>query len=246
MRKLGISGLVVVMAASLGIVSGMSIAGAGQENVNALLGERRCTVDYNEADQPVETCTVDELTLHGEPITSLAGANLYTEVVRTCSQRGAGGYPSTQISDGYYYLRGGTGVFAGVYAAGHWSMSSVLNFFSVSYGTATRCSPTPLGDPIVPEPPPPPFEIAAQSLPDGTVGHPYSTALSASNGSQPYRWRVINQQGRLPRGLKINKSTGAIAGVPKKLTGTFSFTVEAKDSHRPKWKTTRRFSITVH
>jgi hypothetical protein len=245
-RKPGIAGLVVVMAVSLGIVSGVGSAGAGQENVNALLGERRCTVEYNEADQPVETCSVDDLTLLGEPITSLAGANLSTVSIRTCSQPGAGGFPPTQIYDGYYYLRGGTGVFAGVYAAGHISVSSVLNFFSVSYGTATRCSPTPLGDPIVPEPPPPPFEIAAQALPSGAIGQPYSAALSASNGTQPYRWRVINQQGRLPRGLKINKSTGAIAGVPKKLTGTFSFTVEAKDSHRPKWKTTRRFSITVH
>ena len=54
--------------------------------------------------------------------------------------------------------------------------------------------------------------------------------------------------GKLPKGLKPNAKTGVISRTPKKLTGTFSFTIRVTDSKKPKPKrtTTRTFSIIDH
>ena len=69
--------------------------------------------------------------------------------------------------------------------------------------------------------------IATASLPDGTVGLPYSSPLAALGGNPPYTWKLGS--GSLPPGLKLDKSTGAISGTPKK-SGTSTFTVEVLDT----------------
>ncbi|HYM75133.1 MAG TPA: putative Ig domain-containing protein [Candidatus Dormibacteraeota bacterium] len=68
--------------------------------------------------------------------------------------------------------------------------------------------------------------IGVRSLPGGTVGTPYSTSLSATGGTAPYRW-VIN--GTLPSGLTLNPTTGVISGTTSQ-SGTFSFTASVTDS----------------
>ena len=51
---------------------------------------------------------------------------------------------------------------------------------------------------IDPEPGPP-LTIATTSLPDGTVGQPYSETLTATGGTPPYTWSL--DTGSLPAGL---------------------------------------------
>ena len=73
---------------------------------------------------------------------------------------------------------------------------------------------------------PAPLSIATQSpLPAGTVGGPYSQALSATGGTPPYSWSV---SGSLPAGLTLS-SGGTISGTPT-AAGSSDFTVRVTDS----------------
>ena len=74
--------------------------------------------------------------------------------------------------------------------------------------------------------PPAPLAVATSSLPDATVGTPYSAQLQAAGGTPPYTWSV--SAGLLPAGLSLG-SSGAISGTPS-ADGTFNFTVQVEDS----------------
>jgi len=68
--------------------------------------------------------------------------------------------------------------------------------------------------------------INTSSLPGGNVGRAYSQTLNAT-GTTPITWSING--GKLPAGLSLNASTGAITGTPT-ATGTFSFTAKATNS----------------
>lgn len=63
-------------------------------------------------------------------------------------------------------------------------------------------------------------------LPTGTVGQPYSVALTATGGTAPFSWVAT---AGLPPGLTINASTGLITGTPT-TAGLFNFGVQVSDS----------------
>jgi subtilisin family serine protease len=69
--------------------------------------------------------------------------------------------------------------------------------------------------------------ITTESLPGGKVGESYSAQVTAAGGSPPYTWSRTS--GSLPNGLSLSTSTGTISGTPS-APGTFSFTIQAKDS----------------
>jgi hypothetical protein len=81
---------------------------------------------------------------------------------------------------------------------------------------------------FVPETPAP-LVITTTSLPSGTEGTSYSTALGASGGTPPYSWTVAS--GSLPPGLTLTAG-GVISGTPS-AAGTISFTVQVSDSTTP-------------
>lgn len=54
--------------------------------------------------------------------------------------------------------------------------------------------------------------ITTKSLPIGTTGVPYSAAISATSGAEPYTWSI--RSGKLPSGLKLDPATGVVSGVP--------------------------------
>lgn len=72
-----------------------------------------------------------------------------------------------------------------------------------------------------------PVLILTQSLPDATVGVPYSAQLTAQGGTPPIVWSVI--AGSLPAGLGLNSITGLISGTPSGPTGLSTFTILALD-----------------
>ena len=84
--------------------------------------------------------------------------------------------------------------------------------------------------------------ITTPSLPDGILGVPYSTNLTASGGTLPYHWALIN--GSLPSGLNLNTNSGAITGTST-TTGTFNFTVQASDASMPVEIATRSLSLNI-
>lgn len=66
--------------------------------------------------------------------------------------------------------------------------------------------------------------IESVFLPEGYVNSPYSFTLEAS-GTDPIKW---SKSGSFPKGLKLDKNTGTIAGTPTK-AGTYSFKITAKN-----------------
>ncbi len=73
-----------------------------------------------------------------------------------------------------------------------------------------------------------PLQITTGSpLPSASKKVSYSTTLSAAGGVSPYTWSVSS--GKLPPGLSLNSSTGAIIGKASK-SGTSTFTVKVTDT----------------
>jgi hypothetical protein len=72
---------------------------------------------------------------------------------------------------------------------------------------------------------PQPLTVSSAALPAGTVGAPYSQALSAAGGLPPYTWAPIS--GAPPAGLSLT-AAGIVSGTPLN-PGTYSFGVMATD-----------------
>jgi plastocyanin len=86
------------------------------------------------------------------------------------------------------------------------------------------------------------FAVLTPSLPNGTEGKGYSTALSAGGGKAPLHWSLT--AGHLPSGLVLNTASGAISGTPK-VAGKSIFTVKVTDSSSPALSAARQLSITI-
>jgi hypothetical protein len=84
--------------------------------------------------------------------------------------------------------------------------------------------------------------ISTTSLPNGTVGVPYSAQLQASAGFWPYTWSISS--GALPGWANFDSSTGVISGTPD-MTATSNFTVKVTDSAPTPANATQDLSITV-
>nr|WP_320204022.1 putative Ig domain-containing protein [Agrobacterium rosae]MDX8306017.1 putative Ig domain-containing protein [Agrobacterium rosae] len=70
--------------------------------------------------------------------------------------------------------------------------------------------------------------LPATSLPAGTAGQSYSSALNpATGGVTPYTYAVT--AGALPPGIALNASSGTLTGTPGSV-GSFTFSVTATDS----------------
>ncbi|HXU21895.1 MAG TPA: putative Ig domain-containing protein, partial [Verrucomicrobiae bacterium] len=91
--------------------------------------------------------------------------------------------------------------------------------------------------------PPPGLSITTTSLPPSTVDATYASAVATQGGVAPLAWSVIS--GALPPGVVLNPANGKITGIPT-TAGTFSFTVQVKDSALPTSQTaTQAFSVTI-
>jgi hypothetical protein len=91
---------------------------------------------------------------------------------------------------------------------------------------------------------PPPLQVTPSALPVGSVATPYSTAVQATGGVQPYMWTV--NSGQLPAGLTLNPASGEISGTPILVSGTpVSFTLGVKDSETTPMTASRTFSISI-
>ena len=87
---------------------------------------------------------------------------------------------------------------------------------------------------------PPHCPLSPATLPNGTVGIPYSPIpITASGGTSPYSFTVIS--GSLPPGLTLT-SGGVLSGTPTSF-GSFTFTIQATDSHG--CTGTRHYHVTV-
>ena len=85
--------------------------------------------------------------------------------------------------------------------------------------------------------------ITTASLPDATVGAPYSLTLVATGGTVPYTWSLV--AGTLPAGLSYEGPNGIISGTPKQF-GTYAFTFQATDSSSTPETATVALTMTVN
>lgn len=76
-----------------------------------------------------------------------------------------------------------------------------------------------------------------------TVGSSYSAQLDAVGGTASYTWAVATGSS-LPPGLTLDWASGVISGTPTS-DGTFTFTVQVRDSSNPPQTSTRNVSIRV-
>ena len=91
------------------------------------------------------------------------------------------------------------------------------------------------------------FGIVAGTPPPATRGHAYSFQLQAVGPhTAPVKWKVVG----LPKGLKVGKTTGLIAGTPKTAKsvhpGNYAVTATVKDHSKPAKTATQHFTITLH
>ena len=94
--------------------------------------------------------------------------------------------------------------------------------------------------------PPKPLKITTTSLPNGTLGVPYTTTtLQATGGVLPYTWSLAAGSGPLPTGLTLALD-GTISGTPTgTTTGNFPITVQVADSEVPPMMQNASLSITI-
>ncbi len=89
---------------------------------------------------------------------------------------------------------------------------------------------------------PPLVTISPSVLRDGTVGSPYSQALSASGGNPGDNYNFAVTAGTLPAGMSVGG--GYIGGTPN-TRGTASFTITATDLYSPYYGATGSRSYTL-
>jgi hypothetical protein len=68
--------------------------------------------------------------------------------------------------------------------------------------------------------------VTSTTLPNGTIGVPYTTTLTNSGGLAPFTWSIT--AGTLPAGLSLSGSS--IGGTPTVPTGTSNFTIQVTDA----------------
>ena len=89
------------------------------------------------------------------------------------------------------------------------------------------------------------MKITTTSLPTAHIGQAYNAQLQATGGLPPYKWKKVST---LPKGLKLNASSGQIAGTvsAKVAPGNYSVTVMVSDHTKHVHNTAQAtFTLTV-
>jgi Putative Ig domain len=84
------------------------------------------------------------------------------------------------------------------------------------------------------------LRFQTSSLPNASIGRPYSAPIVVTGGTPPLEWKLI--QGRLPPGISLQSTSGILSGSPT-APGNYNFTVTVFDT-TPK-TITANFTIRV-
>src|SRR5215467_1936438 len=86
------------------------------------------------------------------------------------------------------------------------------------------------------------LQVTTVSLANGQVGVPYSSAITAIGGIQPYTWSVTS--GNLPAGVTVNNATSTISGTPTQ-SGNDTFTLQVQDSSPTPQTASKSFLVAI-
>jgi hypothetical protein len=87
-----------------------------------------------------------------------------------------------------------------------------------------------------------PLQITVVGFAGGQVGITYSAPVSAIGGVTPYTWSVSS--GALPPGLQLSSAASTVTGTPTQ-SGSFAFTLQAKDSSATPQTASQSFTIVI-
>ncbi len=198
---------------------GLTLSSTGVLNgVITQAGNYSFRVQVNDI-EPVSTGETVTVSVLGLTSTSLPGATATAPYSATVGATGGVG-PYTFRGSGFPsgLSISGTGVVSGkTTLAGPFSVSiTVTDSTDLSAVSSLSLTVSPS-----------PVSVTTSSLPNPAVGIPYSQALSATGGAQPYTWTRIG--GALPLGLSLSPA-GTISGNPTQ-GGSVSLTVQATDNN---------------
>lgn len=88
-----------------------------------------------------------------------------------------------------------------------------------------------------------PLTIAFSTLPNGSIGAPYSATLSATGGKTPYTWTL---GGTLPTGLSLNVNGGSISGTPTSAINSAALALTVTDSSNPAQSASATLHLSVY
>ena len=78
------------------------------------------------------------------------------------------------------------------------------------------------------------LRITTSSVPVAGQYQSYSTMLTATGGTPPYRWSVVSSTGvSLPEGMSLNPVTGVVSATQVNGQGGYAVTVQVADSGSP-------------
>jgi hypothetical protein len=78
------------------------------------------------------------------------------------------------------------------------------------------------------------LRITTSSVPAANQYQGYSTVLTATGGTSPYRWSVVSSTGvSLPEGMNLNPTTGLVSATQVNGQGGYTVTVQVTDSGSP-------------
>ncbi len=139
---------------------------------------------------------------------------------------------SGSLPDGLVLDRG-TGAITGTGAtAGTYTFVAKVTDTSVPAQTATQAYTIVIYSTLT---------MTTSSLPNGTIGTPYSAEFAAEGGASPYSWAIV--LGDPPPGLSLNGS--GLSGTPA-VAGTYTFTLQAGDSGTPTRQLAAKvFTVTI-
>ena len=210
-----------------------SLTGAITGTPNSLVNATPLTFKATDSGSPVQTASVDlTLTIVIAPLsistTSLPDGIISTPYSKTLTAIGGTGAYTWQLTSGTLpsglSLNTATGLISGTTSApvsatpltfkvtdsGSPAQTAVVNLtLTVSGGVLT---------------------ITTTSLPTPFVDVPYSVTLTATGGTPPYTWSVI--QGRLPGGFELDPATGLLHGTPL-FTDPSAMVFQVMDSSSP-------------
>jgi para-nitrobenzyl esterase len=156
----------------------------------------------------------------GFTITDMNGGSSFTcnfPSTTTCSTAGTFQLPAAQTA---------SVVVTGKVTAAAGTPVSIPLTLQIGSGAAVAVTPTPTVNVF------PLLQISTLSLPNGTVGVPYSQAIQVTGGEAPYTWTPFSLSSGepLPAGLSLGSSTGILSGTPTTAEANVQFKVRVGDA----------------